>query len=61
MVTDTIAFIKALSFKKVNLLGFSMGGFIAQQMLFDEPTSEQALKWVMVFCILLIHWLQLQR
>lgn len=37
MATDTIAFIKALGFKKVNLLGFSMGGFIAQQILEDEP------------------------
>jgi pimeloyl-ACP methyl ester carboxylesterase len=37
MAGDTVAFIKAMGFKKVNLLGFSMGGFIAQQVAFDEP------------------------
>lgn len=38
MAKDAISFIKALGFKKVNLLGFSMGGFISQQIVFDEPT-----------------------
>lgn len=38
MSTDAISFIKALGLKKVNLLGFSMGGFIAQQMILDEST-----------------------
>ncbi len=38
MAKDAIAFIKAIGFKKVNLLGFSMGGFISQQIALDEPT-----------------------
>ncbi|TCC92376.1 alpha/beta hydrolase [Pedobacter frigiditerrae] len=38
MAQDAISFIKALGYKKVNLLGFSMGGFIAQQITLDEPT-----------------------
>jgi pimeloyl-ACP methyl ester carboxylesterase len=37
MAQDVISFIKALGFAKVNLLGFSMGGFIAQQITLDEP------------------------
>jgi pimeloyl-ACP methyl ester carboxylesterase len=37
MSQDVISFIKALGFDKVNLLGFSMGGFVAQQMALDEP------------------------
>ncbi len=37
MAKDTIAFIKAIGFSKVNLLGFSMGGFIAQQVALDKP------------------------
>ena len=37
MAMDAIAFIKALGFSKVNLLGFSMGGFIAQQIVLHEP------------------------
>ncbi|MEO6000579.1 MAG: alpha/beta fold hydrolase [Chitinophagaceae bacterium] len=36
MAQDAIAFIKALGFKKVNLLGFSMGGFVAQQITLTE-------------------------
>ncbi len=38
MAKDAISFIKILGVKKVNLLGFSMGGFISQQIAFDEPT-----------------------
>jgi pimeloyl-ACP methyl ester carboxylesterase len=37
MAQDAISFIKALGFAKINLLGFSMGGFIAQQITLDEP------------------------
>ncbi len=37
MAQDAISFIRALGFKKVNVLGFSMGGFIAQQIALGEP------------------------
>jgi pimeloyl-ACP methyl ester carboxylesterase len=37
MATDAIAFIRALGFEKVDLLGFSMGGMIAQVIAADEP------------------------
>jgi pimeloyl-ACP methyl ester carboxylesterase len=37
MAKDAISFIKALGYQKVNILGFSMGGFIAQRIVFDEP------------------------
>lgn len=37
MARDAIEFIKAIGYTKVNLLGFSMGGFIAQQITLDEP------------------------
>jgi pimeloyl-ACP methyl ester carboxylesterase len=37
MAEDAIAFIESLSFSKVNLLGFSLGGFIAQQIAFKKP------------------------
>jgi pimeloyl-ACP methyl ester carboxylesterase len=37
MARDAISFIYALGFTKINLLGFSMGGFIAQQITFDAP------------------------
>src|SRR5687768_2493828 len=36
MAADAIAFINALGFRKVNLFGFSMGGFIAQQITLDS-------------------------
>ena len=32
-----MAFIRALGFEKVDLLGFSMGGMIAQAIAMDEP------------------------
>src|SRR5262245_21867737 len=31
MAKDAVAFVKALGYSKVNVLGFSMGGFIAQE------------------------------
>ena len=37
MATDTIAFIKALGFSKVDLLGFSLGGMVSQEILLQEP------------------------
>jgi pimeloyl-ACP methyl ester carboxylesterase len=38
MAKDVIAFIKALGFKKVDLLGFSLGGFTSQEILLQEPS-----------------------
>ena len=37
MAEDAISFIKSLGYSKVDLLGFSMGGFIAQQIVETEP------------------------
>jgi len=37
MTSDAYAFIQALGFKKVDLLGFSMGGFIAQKLAAQHP------------------------
>jgi len=37
MATDAVAFIRALGLEKVDLLGFSMGGMIAQLIAADEP------------------------
>jgi len=37
MAHDATSFINALGYPKVNLLGFSMGGFIAQQIVETEP------------------------
>ena len=37
MTTDTYTFIQALGYKKVDLLGFSMGGFIAQELAAQHP------------------------
>lgn len=37
MAVDAVMFLRALGFKKVNVLGFSMGGFIAQQIMLIEP------------------------
>lgn len=37
MADDATAVIRALGFTKVNLLGFSMGGFVAQQIALDTP------------------------
>lgn len=34
---DTAAFIDALGLKKIDLLGFSMGGMVAQQVTLDRP------------------------
>jgi pimeloyl-ACP methyl ester carboxylesterase len=37
MATDAVAFIRALGLEQVDLLGFSMGGMIAQLIAADEP------------------------
>ncbi|MBR2119152.1 MAG: alpha/beta hydrolase [Afipia sp.] len=37
MADDAIAFIRALGFSKVDLLGFSLGGFVAQDIVLKEP------------------------
>jgi pimeloyl-ACP methyl ester carboxylesterase len=37
MARDAVAFVKALGFDQVDLLGFSMGGFVAQVMAEDQP------------------------
>ena len=37
MATDARAFIHALGFEKVDLVGFSLGGFISQEILLQEP------------------------
>jgi len=37
MAKDVIAFIKTLGFDKVDLLGFSLGGFVSQEILLMEP------------------------
>jgi len=37
MARDAVAFIRALGFDEVDLLGFSMGGFVAQIMADEQP------------------------
>ncbi|GAB3572307.1 alpha/beta fold hydrolase [Hymenobacter daeguensis] len=37
MTRDAYAFIQALGFERVDLLGFSLGNFIAQQLILDHP------------------------
>ncbi len=37
MATDAISFIKALGYQKVDIFGFSLGGFITQEILLREP------------------------
>ncbi len=38
MARDAIAFIGALGFREVDLLGFSLGGFVAQEIVRQQPT-----------------------
>ena len=38
MADDAIDFIKALNLNKVNMMGFSMGGFVAQRVVLTQPT-----------------------
>src|SRR3954453_17609654 len=37
MARDAVAFIRALGFDQVDLLGFSLGGFVAQEIVQEEP------------------------
>jgi len=37
MARDAVAFIRALGFEEVDLFGFSLGGFVAQQIVLTEP------------------------
>ena len=37
MAKDTIALVHALGFKKIDLLGFSLGGFVAQDVVLKAP------------------------
>lgn len=37
MSKEVVSFVKALGYNKVNLLGFSMGSFISQQIVLTEP------------------------
>lgn len=37
MAKDAISFIKAMGYKEVDIVGFSMGAFIAQEILLQEP------------------------
>lgn len=37
MAKDAISFIKAMRYEKVDIVGFSMGAFIAQEILLQEP------------------------
>lgn len=41
MAKDAIAFIHALGYKQVDIVAFSMGGFITQELLLVEPTLVQ--------------------
>ncbi len=43
MSEDAVSFINALQLKKVDLLGFSIGGFIAQQIVLDHPALVRKL------------------
>ena len=40
MAKDAVAFIRALGLEQVDLLGFSMGGMIAQVIAADEPRAR---------------------
>jgi pimeloyl-ACP methyl ester carboxylesterase len=37
MARDAIAFVRALGFDRVDLLGFSLGGFVAQEIALQQP------------------------
>jgi pimeloyl-ACP methyl ester carboxylesterase len=43
MADDAIAFIAALGFRKVNLFGFSLGGFVAQMIVHQRPDLVEKL------------------
>ncbi|TCU37203.1 alpha/beta fold hydrolase [Rhizobium azibense] len=37
MARDAVAFIRALGFEEIDLFGFSLGGFVAQEIVLTEP------------------------
>src|SRR5215831_5010344 len=37
MATDALAFVNAIGLKRIDLLGFSLGGMVAQQIALDRP------------------------
>ncbi|GID06860.1 alpha/beta fold hydrolase [Pseudomonas sp. 008] len=43
MAEDTIALIRAMGFEKVDLLGFSLGGFVAQDLALKAPSLVRRL------------------
>ncbi len=43
MASDTIALIRALGLEQVNLLGFSLGGFVAQDVVLQAPNLVRKL------------------
>ncbi|WP_436171884.1 alpha/beta fold hydrolase [Mesorhizobium sp. LjNodule214] len=43
MARDAVAFIRALGFEEVDLFGFSLGGFVAQEIVLTEPTLVRKL------------------
>lgn len=43
MARDAVAFIRALGFEQVDLLGFSLGGFISQVIALEEPRLVRSL------------------
>ena len=48
MAEQTIAFIQALGYDKINLLGLSMGGMITQEMVRSKPDLVNCLIFVVV-------------
>jgi len=43
MAQDTLAFLRALQLEQVDVLGFSLGGFVAQQLVLDAPGQVRRL------------------
>ena len=43
MARDAVAFIRAMGFDQVDLLGFSLGGFVAQEIALTEPALVRRL------------------
>lgn len=43
MADDTVAFLKAMHYSKIDLLGLSMGGFVAQDFVLKYPTMVNKL------------------
>jgi pimeloyl-ACP methyl ester carboxylesterase len=50
MAADTIALMEAVGFKKAHVLGYSMGGMIAQEMALNHPQKVEGLILVATDC-----------